>query len=154
MKDKKYREVRDHCHYTEKYRGAVHRICNLKYSVPTKLPTVFYNGSNYDYHFNIKELAEDFKKQFTYLGENTQKYIPFTVPIEKEVTRINKSREEIAKSIPYILQFIDSARFVASSLSNLVNNLSKGIKPNTNMMIKNMRLADLNISTVTVFLNT
>ena len=153
MKDKNYCKVRDYCHYTEKYRGAVHSICNLKYSVP-KRPIVLYNGSNYDYHFNIKELAEGFKKQFTYLGENTEKYIPFTVPTEKEVTRTNKNREEIAKSIPYVLQFIDSAKFIASSLSNLVNNLSKGIKPNTDMMIKNMRLVDLNVSIVTVFLNT
>ena len=31
----------------------------------------------------IKELAEEFKKQFICLGENTEKYITFTVPIEK-----------------------------------------------------------------------
>ena len=55
----------------------------------------------------IKELAEEFKKQFTFLGENTEKCIPLTVPIEKEVTRINENGEEIAKNISYILQFID-----------------------------------------------
>ena len=88
---------------------------------------VFHNGSNYDYHFFIKELAEEFKKQFTCLGENTAKYITFTVLIEIEVTRINKNREEITKNICYILQFIDSARFMASSISNFVNNLSEGI---------------------------
>ena len=49
----------------------------------------------------------------------------FTVPIEKEVTRIDKNGEQIAKNISYHLQFIDSARFMASSLSNLVNNLSE-----------------------------
>ena len=37
LKDKKYRKVRDHCHYTEEYSGAAHGICNLKYSVPKKL---------------------------------------------------------------------------------------------------------------------
>ena len=61
LKDKKYRKARDHCHHTGEYRGAVHSICNLKYSVPTKIPIVFHNGSNYDYHFFIKELAEEFK---------------------------------------------------------------------------------------------
>ena len=127
MKDEKYREVRDHCHYTWEYRGAAHSIYNLKYSVLKKIPIVFHNGSNYDYHFIIKELAEEFKKQFTCLGEHTKKYITFTVQIAKEVTRIHKNGEEVTKNISYILQFIDSARFVASSLSNLVNNLSEGI---------------------------
>ena len=62
---------------------------------------VFHNGYNYDYHFIIKELAEEFKKKFTCLGENTEKYTTLTVPIEKEVTRIDKNGEEIAKK--YIL---------------------------------------------------
>ena len=56
-KGKNYRKVRDHCHYTGKYRGAAHSICNLKFNVPNEIPIVFYNGSNYDYHFIIKELA-------------------------------------------------------------------------------------------------
>ena len=60
MKDKKYRKVKDHCHYTGKYRGAAHSLCNLKYSVPKNISIVFHNGSNYDYHFIIKELAEKF----------------------------------------------------------------------------------------------
>ena len=62
VKDKKYRKVRDHCHYTGGYRGAVNSICNLKYSVLKKIPITFHNGSNYDYHFIIKELVEEFKK--------------------------------------------------------------------------------------------
>ena len=62
MKGKKYRIVRDHCHYTGEYRGAAHNICNLKYTVPKKILIVFYNGSNYDYHYVIKGLAEEFKK--------------------------------------------------------------------------------------------
>ena len=65
-------------------------------------------------------------KNFTCLGENTEKYITLTIPIKKEVTRIDKN-EEVRKNISYILQFIDSARFMASSLSNLVNSLSEGI---------------------------
>ena len=65
--------------------------------MPKKIPIVFHNGSNYDCHVIIKELAEQFKKQFTCLGENTEKYIVFTVLIEKEVTRIEKNGEEITK---------------------------------------------------------
>ena len=52
----------------------------------------------------------------------------FTVPIEKEVTRIDKNGQRITKNASYILQFIDSVRFIASSLSNLVNNLSERIQ--------------------------
>ena len=99
----------------------------MKYTVPEKVLIVISNGSSYDYHFVIKGSAEEFKKQFTCLGENTKKFIAFTIPINKEVTRTNKNGKEITKKLSYILQFIDSARFMASSLSNLVNNLSGGI---------------------------
>ena len=47
--------------------------------------------------------------------------------MEKEVTRIDKNGEKNTKNISSILQFIDSTRFMASSLSSLVNNLSEGI---------------------------
>ena len=127
LKDKKHCKVRNHCHYTGQYRDSAQGICNLKYSVPKKIPIVFYNGSNYDYHFIIKGLAEEWE-EFTCLGENTEKYITFTVSIENEVTILDKNWEEITKNIYYILQFIDSAVFMVSSLSNLVNNLSEGIR--------------------------
>ena len=127
LKNKKYHKVRDHFYYTGGHRGAAHSICNSKCSVPKKISTVFHNVSKYNYHFIIKKLAEEFKKQFTCLGGNTKKCRIFTVSIEKEVARIEKNREEITKNIHYILQFIDSARFMATSLSNLANNLSKGI---------------------------
>ena len=61
MKNKKYCNIRDHFHYTEEYRSVAHSISNLKYSVPKYIPIIFHNGSNYDYHFIIKELAENLK---------------------------------------------------------------------------------------------
>ena len=48
LKHKKYRQLRDHCHYTVEYRGAAQSICKLKYSVPKRIPVAFHNGSNYD----------------------------------------------------------------------------------------------------------
>ena len=83
LKDKKYCKVRDHCPYKGEYRGAAHSVRNLRYNVPKEIPIGFHNESNYDYNFIINELAEEFKKQFICLGENTEKYITFTVPIEK-----------------------------------------------------------------------
>ena len=43
--DKNNKKVRDHCHYTGKYRGAAHSICNLRYKIPREIPVVFHNGS-------------------------------------------------------------------------------------------------------------
>ena len=94
--DKKQQKVRDHCHNTGKYRGAAHNICNLRYKVPKEIPAVFHNGSTYDYHFIIKELAKEFEGNFECLGENTE----------------------------------NSYRFLSSSLSKLVDNLSEGIHNN------------------------
>ena len=124
MKDKKYGKVRNYCHCTSEYRGAKHSICNLNYSVFETFFIVSPNRSNYDYEFIIKELAKESEKQISCFGK---KCITFSVPVEKEVIRIDKNREKITKNISYSLQFIESVRFVASSLSNLVNNLFEGI---------------------------
>ena len=121
--DKKQQDVRDHCHYTGKYRGAAHNICNLRYKIPKEIPVVFHNGSTYDYHFIIKELAKEFKGNFEFLGENTEKNITFSVTIKKKIE--NKDLEKT-----YKIKFIDSYRFMSSSLPKLVDNLSEGIHNN------------------------
>ena len=69
QKDKSYPKVRDYCHYTGIYRGAVHSICNLKLNVPNQIPVVFHNVSNYDQDFIIKELANESEGQFESLGK-------------------------------------------------------------------------------------
>ena len=121
--DKKNYKVRDHCHYTGKYRGAAHNICNLRYKLPKEIPVVFHNGSTYDYHSIIKELVKEFEGNFDCLGENTEKYITLSVPLKKEIE--NKNLE-----ITYKIKFIDSFRFMSTSLSKLVDNLSEGIHDN------------------------
>ena len=68
-----YRKAREHCHYTEKYKGAAYNTCNLKFNVPDEIPAVFHNGSNYDYHFIIKKLVNKFEGQFECLEENKEK---------------------------------------------------------------------------------
>ena len=85
--DKNYRKVRNYCHYAGKYRDASHSICNLKFNVPNEIPVVFHNGSNYDYHFIIKELANNFVGKFECVGENMEKYKSFSVPTEKKSQR-------------------------------------------------------------------
>ena len=59
------------------YRCTSHNIFNLKINVPNEIPAVFHNGSNYEYHFIIKELANDFEGELECLGENTENYKNF-----------------------------------------------------------------------------
>ena len=83
--------------------------CNLNHKESKEIAIVFQNGSTYDYHFIIEELAKEFNVQFECLGERSEKYITFSVPFKK-----NK------------LKFIDGVRCMSTLLSSLVNNLSDG----------------------------
>ena len=112
-----YYKVKDHCHYTGKFKGADHSICNLRYKIPREIVVVFHNRSTYDYHFMIKQIAKEFKGYFDCLGENTEKYSTFSAPIYKKYNN--------NKIIIYKLKFIDSFRFMSDSLSSLVDNLSE-----------------------------
>ena len=75
----------------------------------------------------LKNLQTSLRDNMNVLGENTEKYKIFSVPIEKEITKIDKEGNESVATISYKLKFIDSARFMATSLSNLVDNLKEGI---------------------------
>ena len=77
-----------------------------------EIPVIFHNGSTYDYNFIIEKLVEEFEC----LGENTEKYFTFSVSLNKENNN--------GKKIAYRLKFIDTYRFMSTSLSNLVDNLS------------------------------
>ena len=57
-------KVRNHCHYTGKYRGAAHSICNLRYKIPREIPIVIHNGSIHDYYFIITQLVKELKGKF------------------------------------------------------------------------------------------
>ena len=65
--------------------------------MPNEIPVVFYGGSDHDYHFIIKELA--FEGTFGCLGENTKNYKTFSVPIEREVIKIDKVCDESVVTI-------------------------------------------------------
>ena len=97
--DEKNYKVRDHCHYTSKCRGAAYNMCNLRCKIAKEIPLVFHNRSTYDYHFIIKELVKEFDGKFECLGENTETYITFSVPIKKKIK--NKDTE-----ITYKIKFI------------------------------------------------
>ena len=86
-----------------------HNIFNLGYKTPKEIPAVSHNSSNYDYYFIVRELAEEFEEQFKFPGENTQKFVTFSVPIKKEPENDNTT----------LTYKIDSVRFMSSSLSSL-----------------------------------
>ena len=81
---------------------------------------MLHSGSTYNYHFIIKNLAEEFEGDFECLCQNTEKYITFSVPIKKEITK----KDKIIK-ISCKIKFIDSYRFMSTSPSKLVDNLSE-----------------------------
>ena len=120
--DKKHHKVRDHCTILVNIEelSLAYNICNLRYKIPKEIPIVFQNGSIYDYHFIIKKIVKEFEGNFECLGENTEKYITFSVPIKKTIK--NKDIE-----ITYKIKFIDSFRFMTTSLSKLVDNLMEDI---------------------------
>ena len=87
---KLYHKEGDRCRYTGKVKGAAHSICNLRYKTPKESPVVFHNGSTYDSHFIINQLAKEFNGQLEWLGENAEKVITFSVPIKKELDNIKQ----------------------------------------------------------------
>ena len=111
--------VRDHCHLSGKFRGAAHEICNLKYTIPKFIPVIFHNLSGYDSHLFIKTLG-NIKGDISCIPNNEENYIFCTKQIIVDKF-VNKEGKEV--NIKRELRFIDSLRFMASSLDKLSTNL-------------------------------
>ena len=114
-------KVRDHFHHTGKYGGPTHS-CNLRHKVPHYISIVFHNLSRYDAHFFVRELGKKFDiGKIGVIAENKEKY-SFNVDVVVD-SYTDASGEVKEKKIQ--LRFIDSIRFMASSLDSLTNNLIK-----------------------------
>ena len=118
----KKRKVRDHCHQSGLYRGAAHSSCNLQQKIPNYTPVIFQNLAGYDAHLFIRELAK-YTAGVGIIAKNTEDYISFSIKVEVD-KYVNKEGNERMKKME--LKFIDSIKFVSSSLDSLVNNLAKG----------------------------
>ena len=115
--------VRDHCHYTGRYRGAAHNSCNLKYSKPKGVPVFFHNLTGYDSHLFIKNLgSSNPKENIECIPNNEEKYITFTKNII--VGQYTNKKGEV-KDKTFKIVFKDSFKFMRSSIEALVNNLPK-----------------------------
>ena len=112
-------KVKDHCHYTGRFRGAAHNSCNLKYKKPKLIPVVFHNLSGYDSHLFIKNLGFT-DGNIDCIPNNEEKYISFT---KNTVVGSYTNKEGKDKSIKHKIRFIDSFKFMSDSLESLVNNL-------------------------------
>ena len=129
--------IRDHCHLTGKYRGAAHNKCNLQYRRPKFIPVVFHNLSGYDSHLFIKNLGVT-EGNINCIPNNEEKYISFSKDIVVgEYTSKNGKIVDIKQQ----LRFIDSFKFVASSLDKLVENLDKHCCVNTGKFYKGKQLS-------------
>ena len=115
--------VRDHCHFTGRYRGAAHNSCNLKYRKPKNISVFFHNLSGYDSHLFIKKLGTpDKKENIKCIPNNEEKYITFTKTI---ITGQYTNKKGEVKDKTFDIVFKDSLKFMSSSLGALVNNLPK-----------------------------
>ena len=116
------RKVRDHCHYTGLYRGPAHSLCNLWYQIPSYIPVVFHNLSGYDGHLFIRDLGKH-SNFMEVIAKNKEDYISFSIKVSVD-KYIDKNGEEKEKLIE--LRFIDSFKFMSSSLGSLTRNLVSG----------------------------
>ena len=113
------KKVRDHCHFTGKYRGAAHNKCNLQFKKPKFNPVIFHNLSGYDAHLFVKNLGKS-EGNIKCIPNNEEKYISFS----KEIVvgeYINKEGKKV--EVKHEIRFLDSFKFMASSLESLVGNL-------------------------------
>ena len=117
-------KVRDHCHYTGRYRGPACNSCNLKYRKPKFIPVFFHNLSGYDSHLFIKKLGSSNEKEnIDCIPNNEEKYISFSKNIIVGQYKDKKTKE--IKDKFFKIRFLDSFKFMGASLETLVNNLPK-----------------------------
>ena len=71
-------KVRDHCHITGKYRGSVHRDCNINVKLIHTVSVVFHNLRNYDSHFIMQNLGK-LNIKINLIPNGLEKYMSFTI---------------------------------------------------------------------------
>ena len=125
-------KVRDHCHFTGQYRGAAHNKCNLMCKKPKVLPVIFHNLQGYDAHLFIKQLAR-LEGKLDCIPSTEEKYISFSKTI-----KVGEFKDCSGSSfdVKFEIRFLDSFKFLQTSLANLVSNLQPGDFINTKHAFK------------------
>ena len=134
--DKKSK-VRDHCHFTGKYRGAAHNKCNLECRKPLILPVVFHNLQGYDAHLFIKKLAKVQGDLFS-IPTTEEKYITFSKFIAVDQYYSKKWEKVLFKKFEIRFKFLQTS--LANLVSNLqpsdFSNLQKNIKTSSSLLTR------------------
>jgi len=108
------KKVRDHDHFTGKCRDCAHQKCYALYRKPKFEPVVLHNLSGYDAHLFVKNLNSDGSGHISCIPNSEERYISFSKSIYDE-----------NKKFKYKFRFIESFKFMPTSLYKLVNNLEK-----------------------------
>ena len=124
---------RDHCHFTGKYRGAAHNSCNLQCRKPMILPVIFHNLQGYDAHLFIKQIST-LPRELNCIPSTKEKYISFSKKIKVDEYKSKRTGENV--SLYFEIRFIDSLKFLQTSLANLVKNLQPDDFINTKEIMK------------------
>ena len=133
-------KVRDHCHFTGQYRGAAHNSCNLQCRKPMILPVIFHNLQGYDAHLFIKQLA-CLPGELNCIPSTEEKYISFSKKIKVDEYKSRRTGETI--SLYFEIRFIDSFKFLQTSLANLVGNLQPDDFHNTKEIFREPKALNL-----------
>ena len=126
-------KVKDHCHFTGEYPGAAHNHCNLQCRKPLILPVLFHNLQGYDSNLFIKQLAKVSGK-LSCIPSTEEKYISFSKKVKVGENFSIKMGKPF--SINFEIRFVDSFKFLQTSLANLVSNLQPSDFTNLNRVIK------------------
>ena len=94
------KKVRDHCHFTGKFRGAAHNDCNLKVNKPKFTPVFFHNLSGYDSHLFLKNLGKS-EGDIDCIPNNEEKYISFSKKIQVGTYLDKKTRMKNRKCMKF-----------------------------------------------------
>ena len=126
-------KVRDPCHFTGQYRGAAHNKCNLQCRKPMVLPVIFHNLQGYDAHLFIKQLAR-LEGDLNCIPSTEEKYISISKSIKVDEYYSYKVDKMI--DVNFEIRFLDSFKFLQTSLANLVGNLQPDDFYNTKQVFK------------------
>ncbi|KAB0790736.1 hypothetical protein PPYR_15666 [Photinus pyralis] len=111
--------VLDHCHWSGVMRGISHSTCNLQLQNPNFVPVFFHNLTGYDAHMFVKCLALE-NENIDVIATNKEKYVSFT----KHISVDQIVENGVPKNVIWRIRFVDSFRFLGSSLNVLSKNLS------------------------------